>query len=151
MHCSVISSEICTAYSMLSLSEDVQQFSSAVNLHVVARLPYCCSTGQHLKVLQNEQQPDCIRKLCYITLRLPHSSWWPNCKIFSSMSCAHGVGWHAGADWSMLNPPRRWSRQERLQLYGKHEISACKPSVWSMAAEILSMPLFLIQVSTTQV
>ena len=64
---------------------------------------------------------------------------------------AIGVGWLAGADWSTLNPPHSWPRQERSQLYGKNDMSAGKPSVWSMAAEILTMPLFLIQVTITQI
>lgn len=65
-----------------------------------------------------------------------------------AVCCQIDVGWHAGAEWSILNPPSSWPQEVRSQLYGKNDMSAGKPSACSMAAEILTHPIYGVQVST---
>ena len=54
---------------------------------------------------------------------------------------------HAGADWSVLNPGSTWPRRARSLLYGRNDMSAGKPNMFSLAAEQLMHPMFLVQVS----
>lgn len=147
----------------------------AMPLHVVACLPSYCSNVMcvhtNLKVFLSLDELDVVCRLelcnCCLTRTEQLLSYMgsatailhghrgsPLCAGCLTAGCslsshlAIGVGWLAGADWSTLNPPHSWPRQERSKLYGKNDMSAGKPSVWSMAAKVLTMPLFLIQVSS---
>lgn len=53
---------------------------------------------------------------------------------------------HAGAEWNILNPASTWPRQARSVLYGRNDMSPGKPNMFSLAAEVLMHPMFLVQV-----
>ena len=51
-----------------------------------------------------------------------------------------------GAEWSVFNPTRSWSRRNRAQLYGLNTMAAGKPNVFDMAFRFLLHPIYIIQV-----
>ena len=53
---------------------------------------------------------------------------------------------HAGAEWNGLNPANTWPRRARSLLYGCNDMSAGKPNMFVMAAELLMHPMYLVQV-----
>lgn len=66
--------------------------------------------------------------------------------ILSARETLKHVSWHANADWSVLNPSSSWPRHLRSLLYRKNDLSAGKPSLFRMAADVLIHPMYLIQV-----
>lgn len=52
----------------------------------------------------------------------------------------------AGSSWSVFNSPGTWQRLDVQLIYGRNDMSSGQPSLIRMAAAVLVLPVFLVQV-----